>query len=78
MPPPFNSAVRESLTLVQLANPLEELGARAAQLASIALQAAQYSHVALIDDTFAMSLHVSAARLIALLPDILSDCDRRH
>jgi len=62
-------------TSVQLANLLEELGATTAQLASVSLQATQYCHVPLIQDTLAKSPNVSTASFIASLAGILSDCD---
>jgi hypothetical protein len=61
--------------LVQLTDRLQKLCARPTQSVTIGLQASQYSHVSLLDDASAKSLHVATARFIATLAIALSHRD---
>jgi hypothetical protein len=65
------SAARAGARLLQLPDLDQELAARAAQLASVLLEALQNDHVALTENVFAYSSRIAAAGAIALLAQFI-------
>jgi hypothetical protein len=70
---PLDVYAKQGRASLQLANVFEELGASAAEPGSVRLQARQYGHVTLLDDTLTESLYVATASFIASLAVALSD-----